>query len=543
MSFMQQVRHVLIRDLRAQRWWLLLFTMLLSLHAAPSWWIERALLEATPATVFVAIGTLLTASIAFYGAFRADVPSDGRPSWVTLPLAPAAVFTAKLAFVLVLAIALPVVTLAPAWWHLDLPLRDIPLAWWQSAAPLVPLLLTVALVAAVVPSGAVVSVLVVLVMLIGGGAVNAFELPWTDASNPAWRVLLAMLACGWGSLVLYRRFRQSHDTRAVRAALTSTGVLALLLPLSAFSNARPARRLADVFPEARLTVGEVTVSPISIGGTPTSLAAQRDSSVKASLSLAAVPATTWLNGVSTVEHHATTCGDVHRSLSGFPRDPRVALPVPGLPDGYRSRVAGVPASTTSTSDSSIRTATGVAPMVQVSFFARANDRAVWCRARRAHFLEIAHDSSLAVLPVQDGAVHRANGSQLRLRLLSTDTVPFALDVTRAATRDGRVLAPRTQLRAVLVNASRHETVEVALQLDANRSQRNLSIVTERWRAEPIVRAGANERAPWWSRTFESAEDARSWLENATLHVIERRFEEIDITAEIEGALERARSGA
>jgi hypothetical protein len=217
--------------------------------------------------------------------------------------------------------------------------------------------------------------------------------------------------------------------------------------------------------------------------------------------------------------------------------------VPGLPDGYRSLAAGAAASATSTSDSSIRTATGVDLMVQVSFFARANDRAVLCRARRAHFLEIANDSSLAVLPVQDGAEHRAGGSRLQLRLLSTDTVPFALDVTRVATRDGRVLAPRTQLRAVLVNASRHETVEVALQLDAGRSQRNLAIVTERWRAEPIVRAGANERAPWWSRTFESAEHARTWLENATLHVIERRFEEIDITADIEGALERARSGA
>jgi hypothetical protein len=525
MSFPKQVWHVLSKDLRAQRWWLLLYVVLLGLGAAPAWGLEVFPRLTSFASFLFIIGTISTASIAFHGAFRADAPHGRSQAWVTLPLAPSAVFAAKLAFVLVLALVLPVAVYTAGWRHLGLPWSDMLSAWWPGGFAIVSILLVVAVFAAVMRSGAAVAATIALLATAGNALVQALVarfgllLPAVPAVVGGLLVVMILLA------LLFRAFQRHAATSRRRAALLATGVFAILLPSRVARSNAGSTPLSSAYPIAALEVREARI--ISVRG---------DSSVALTISIAGIPSERVLSGWWATRDG---CGSQHTQRTGATTRPHAAPRSALLPSGLRWRSESLGLTELWPTDEPVE----VRSMVPIGA------PSTRCAAAARHLLELADESLIAVVPAAEGSVVRQHGRRFEVRWPNDvrGQLAFALHETRAAQHETsaqrEVMRPSRQLRVVFVNLARQEaTAFSALHLHASNLEGNsLWLNSASYHSLRLQNSDGSGTPTWQALHFASDAEARAWLAEAQVYLIERHLHTVDITPEIERAVSPYRS--
>ena len=525
MSWTRQLMHVLAKDIRAQQWWLLLYTVLLVLGTGPVWWPAHFGVEALPATATFDLVSVLTVATIFFRAVRADAPLGRDSAWVMLPLAPSAVFAAKLAFLGVLTVILPIAAQAPAWWHLRVPLSSIAVVWSASGTAYIALLIVVALFASAVRSGGIVFLLV-----LGSGIVNeALDRP-LEAS---WALWLSVAVSAAALLVLLQTYVRRQDTTGRRLVLTGVGLVVLLLPNSARSTPEGDATLAAVLPGTRVTLTADTTTATRAGSSTPVL----------EVLLAPVPDARNVLLVSEIVR-APGCPD-RRGRSSSVFGPR--FPVTGdgiLPTDLMWRTSEPVAPPPATAMESVRLRFGVHPVMR--------DPA--CRAELAHRLAVTRESLVTRLPAFDTSLQFTGGRRFFVQWPRNNPghLTFALDVTAPA---GLELVPEaetpgfragrgtssvsTYIRLVLVHERRREAMDLGMQRSFDLANRNLPITTHRFATFAPEQYNGPDLTSWSTLGFASDAEGEQWLSEAMLYVIADRTQSVDLTERVTAALSRS----
>ncbi len=517
MTYARQVWHVLAKDLRAQRGWLLAYVALLVLGTAPAWSAPligpgETLRSAMIGSAMIGLATVATACFACYGAFRADAALGTREHWVALPLARSAVFGAKLAFIGVMAVLLPLLVHAPAWLALDLPLTGVPPAWWDADGSKMFALIALALLTAGLRSGRTVALLFVV-----GGAAGPQLLASTVSylSDSLSTLPLVLIAAGITLLALHRlsaAFRRREDTVRARSSLIGVGTLALVTPTmlgwAAESDTEP---LEAVLPGHTLEI----------------LAVQDDrvpGANAAHVFLAPRPRDTRVVLTSMCSNERTN----HSSWTSWARNDDYSPDrSPALPTDltWRSGTAGPRAARPVTEP--------------LEFRPVSSAWADQCSGTPRYLLAIVRDSLIATVPAHDGASLTHAGRRFSVRWPNDNwgSLTFALTVTSApgqTIKTEDVIGHRS-VRLVLVHTSRREAIELTRPMDEQPANANLPVHMERFATLSPEHYNGPPMLRWDTLQFRSEDEGRAWLREAVLYVIEQQWREVDITAAVRRA--------
>lgn len=517
MPWTRQLWHVLAKDVREQRWWLLLYVGLLIVETTAAW---RAALATNDPTLFsglLQLSRTIAALVICHGVFRADAPLEHGAYWVTLPLSRSALLCAKLAFVAIITIAMPVLVHGAAWVAYGVPIVAVASAWWAHDASLTFAAIALAVFTAALRSGRRVAVLFLAVASAGTPLLERLKLlvpppaPSVTLMLVAGSILLMTLAC---LFAVYQRPRVAVRTRT---SLVTVGTLALTIPaLLAWPATDQVDRLSKLLPNSELTVQVVSDSV-------------RPEYAAVRVSLSAPPPDRSLMV-------SATCADStsgRRSMSSFSRTGAPARPiVPSLPSGltWRTEQPRWPASPASD--------------VSLEFYTRGARWLEGCAGAERYFLSIVRDSVVAVMPAHEGAARASMGRRFQVRYPNDNpgSLTFGLTVTSTP---GHALHATAHVRGgqlapyfVLVHRARAEAILLsASDLSSEPANTNLPLRTERFVTFAPENTDRPMRFSWDSLQFASEAEGLAWLHRAELYVIQRDDRVIDITAQVERALE------
>lgn len=535
MPLLQQVWHVLRKDLHAQRWWLLLYTVLLLPATAPVWWPLTSPLAAPNelGNSLLSLSTLVAACAAFYQAFRADAPIGDLSQWRTLPLAPSAVFGAKLTFIGVLTLLLPVATHVPAWWRLGVSWSQAVDATLQFGG-LSLLLLLVALLSAALRSGALVVAVLALLLILNEAWKSALDRFVGAASWSGSPTIVALMATALIlTLIVWRTYERQLNSGRARAALVVSGAVALLVPNAVRSAPGASQTLPASF--AGITVDvhtdSVRVQPSGVRVLPLRV------------TLAPAPTDVRLAMYSAVRERDECPHPDHASQFSA-----VPSPQPGyrsvLPkqltwrSAWRTDGARAASERTVTIQHTVRLATGTSA----------------CAMKRNYYLSVTRDSLIARLPASHGSRQRIGGREFAVEWPNDhpEHLAIALRVT-ALSGQGLIRNPPVRLsvpvgerpplsirhRLVLVHEQRREAIDPRPLPMVDEALETLSIAAERIYTVPPDRYNGPDLTSWTSLQFSSEAEGRQWLSEATLYVIEERTESVNVTDRVRTALTRS----
>ncbi|MCU0617033.1 MAG: hypothetical protein MUD17_08135 [Gemmatimonadaceae bacterium] len=275
MSLITQVRQVLRRDARDARWLLLAYVVTLgyaivqgrALLRPPALLGEASVLAQSPAFVpallFLALLFLLSSTIALHFAPRVGRTSHDAQAWLTLPIAPEAVFAARMCWVLGAVLTSLLVT-----WLVLLPLPITPTTRLRTAGAIAlnsgALLLAGTLLAIAAGSlrrlllwmiGGVVAVpvlgLVVEALPVDPSISDRVEL-MSDAMRNLSLPLLGLLIVGGAGV--YLLFRARHLTWWSRAAATALAIMVVIVNAGRAPDA-PRPTAQDALPSLLTSTG------------------------------------------------------------------------------------------------------------------------------------------------------------------------------------------------------------------------------------------------------------------------------------------------
>lgn len=516
MPWSRQLWHVLAKDVREQRWWLLLYVLLLVIETTAGW---RAAMATNGSTLFSGLLVLsrgIAALVICHGVFRADAPLEHSAYWVTLPLSRSALLCAKLAFVAIITCALPVLVHGAAWVAYGVPTVAVASAWWEHDASLTFAAIALAAFTAALRSGRRVAVLF---LVVASAGTLLFERLKLLVPPPAPAVALMLVAAAIPLIVLagmFAVYQRPRVTVRTRTSLVAVGTLALMIPaLLAWASTDQADQLSSLLPNSQLTVRVVRDSVRS------EYAAVR-------LLLTAPPPDRSLMVSATCA--GSTSG--RRSMTSFSKTAGQGRPiVPVLPSGLTWRTEQPWQRTTPASD------------VPLEFYTGGTRWLEGCAGAARYFVSIVRDSVVEVMPARDGATHVSAGRRLQVRYPNDNpgSLTFGLTVTSApghalhATADvrGEQLAPYF----VLVHTERAEAILLsASELSNTPANTNLPLRTERFVTFAPENTDRPMRYSWDSLQFASEAAGLAWLDEAELYVIQRDDRVIDITTRVERAL-------
>ena len=527
MSWTRQLMHVLAKDLRAQRWWLLLYSMQQALATAPVWHDPDTTFVAT-AMHLLGVTAIGTALLACFGVIRADAPLGSRALWPTLPLERSAVFSAKLAFVLALGVALPMVVHGAAWVALGLPVHHIPSASLDSGDTLLATLLGLVLMAAGVETGGK------LVFLFGAGLTIvpfAFEglLHRVPSFVPSLPVALFALLFGLAALrLLYTAYHTRHDAVATRWSLVLLGLSTLGLPhVRSWASARQTESFSSVLPGSRLEFDRTHLDLRAESGIPRSLRAI----------LTPRPHDAQVNSLRVCDRSLE-----HLTSIGMWVDPTTDYSIAAsrvLPANLTWRALTTPEDLSPWSMKGTRSARRtVIPAKRLQFFPDAVQN---CERASWYLLAVERDSLLIAMPASHGTRAIVDGRRIEVRWPggSPDRLAFEVTITHVP---GRSLVHdrgswRRSASLVLINRARHEAISLEGRVDEKRAADGAPpIRVERFATYPQGYGNFQPVLPWDSLGFASRGDGLAWLHEAELHIIVRQRRIVDITRDVRRAL-------
>lgn len=517
MSWTRQLWHVLAKDLREQRWWLLIYVMLLVAGAGPAWSGSWTGTESTFRSGMAGVARAVMALLVCYNVFRDEAPLAPGAYWAVLPLSRAALLGAKLLFVGVVAIVLPLLVHGTAWRSFGVPLIEIPAIWWRFEASLVLVLIALAAITAGVRSGRLVALLCFAAAVANAQVLqHVRQLTPPDVTMP----LLRLAAAGALLLTLYRllvAYKRRRDSAPTRVLLVAAGTLLFVMPglLASVSTIRT-DALETLLRTSQLNVRQAQPDEF-----------WRSNAVR--VMLTSPPIDRSVRSVATCIHSASKrSSEFSTAKNGANR----RIVVPRLPAALRWR--------TDPLDQDARSG----EWASLEFFTADAAWRARCDGVAEYHLSVTRDSVVDSMPARDGTIRESTGRRYRVRHPNDNPGALTFGVTVASVPGYELGTPadasgRTRpLKFVLVHAGRGEAIALnAFDLSTQPPNNSLPVRTERFETFAPEQTDRPKRYSWETLQFASEAEGLAWLNEAMLYVIKPSSRLIDITAHVERALE------